>query len=144
MLHLQLLFRIRIRRRTRLITTQSMRWFRKVGNKCLILKVLKIVWCKVRRRRSCYCKINLFQVQIQLSHILGVAALELSKCSKLAMRFKRSHCLLIIRAVRCQDQATVIAKNSLNSPLKTSNSQREENQQVELLQRIRFQRIKVI
>ena len=119
--------------------------FHKVDNRCHIHKVLKIVWFKVRLKRTYCSRVKAIQeVRIRRSHIQEAVAREWNKCSRQLMKWLRISNSLELKAVRCQGRRIVIVRNFLSSHLKTSNNQREESQRVEWHQRIKFQRIKVI
>lgn len=133
----QFLCQIKTQLKTRSIMTT---WSHKVAHRYLILKVLKIAWLKVIHRNIFRYKVRvgLCQMRAQLNHILEVAAPGWSKSNKQAMKSWKINNQMECRAIQCQGHRIVTVKSSLSFHLKIFNNQRGENQQVELLQRIKF------
>jgi len=138
MLHIQYQFQIKIQLKIPLI---MMIPFHKVDKRFHIHKVQRTALLRVRHKRICYFKERILRLILPNLNLEAVAH-ELNKFKVPLMKFKITSNNLQIKAAQSQDHHTMIHKKCKNFHLKISLNLREENQQVELLRRIKSQQTK--
>ena len=140
MLLLRFLFQIRIQLRILLI---MMMRFHRVGKRFHTHKVRRTVLYRVRLKKICCCKERIHRL-IQPNLNQEAAAQELNKFKAPLVKFMIISNNQQTKAVQFRDHHTLILKKCKNSHHKIFLNPKEENQQVELLQRIKSLQIKAI